>query len=114
MPDQVSTKLSRRETQEIVKLVKSGLYINTSDFVRDSIRRRLQELRSTSLDPPEVVQRRVYEYFVNKGGSAWPDDAAVDLGYSVLEVLGALEQLQRKGKAREATGEISIMKGGKH
>lgn len=113
MPNQVSTKLSRKETQEITKLVKSGLFINTSDFVRDAIRRRLQELGNVSMDTPEVIQQRVYEYFKHKGGSAWPDEAAIDLGYSVLEVLEALERLERKGKAREAAYEVSIMKGGR-
>jgi Arc/MetJ-type ribon-helix-helix transcriptional regulator len=99
--------------EEIAKLVKSGLYINTSDFVRDAIRRRLQELRSISLDPPQVVQQRVYEFFKSKGGSAWPDEAAIELGYSVLEVLGALEQLRKRGKAMEAIQEISARRGGK-
>ena len=114
MANQVSTKLSRRETEEIQKIVRAGLYINVSDFVRDTVRRRLQELKATSLDPPDVVQERVYEYFKNKGGSAWPDEAAIDLGYSVLEVLEALEKLRKKGKAREATHEVSIMEGRKH
>ncbi len=112
MSNQVSSKLSKREVAEIQKLVRAGLYINVSDFVRDTIRRRLQELKMVSLDPPDVVQQRVYEYFKSKGGSSWPDEAAIDLGYSVLEVLEALERLRKRGKASELT-QVSIMEGAK-
>ena len=93
--------------QEISKIVKAGIYINLSDFVRDAVRAKLRELRSTKLDPPEVIKQRVYEYFKAKGGSGWPDEAAVELGYSVLEVLEALERLKEEGKAQEAALEVS-------
>jgi hypothetical protein len=39
-----------------------------------------------------------------RGGLVWPDDAARDLGYSVLEILEALRKLEREGKAQEAEG----------
>lgn len=93
--------------QEINKIVKAGLYINVSDFVRDAVRVKLRELKSTKLDPPEVIKQRVYEYFKARGGSGWPDEAAIELGYSVLEVLDALERLRKEGRAREATVEVS-------
>lgn len=112
MPNQVSTKLSKREIAEIQELVRAGLYINVSDFTRDAVRRRLKELKAVSLDPPDVVQQRVHEYFKSKGGSSWPDEAAIELGYSVLEVLEALEQLRKRGKAWEAT-QVSITEGAK-
>lgn len=81
--------------------MKAGLYINTSDFVRDAIRKNLSSLRETTLDAPEDVEKRVYHHFRSKGGAVWPDDAARDLGYSVLTVLGVLEKLKKKGKAKE-------------
>jgi Arc/MetJ-type ribon-helix-helix transcriptional regulator len=108
MKDQVSTKLSRREYDEVARLVKSGLYINTSDFVREAIRHRLEQFGGASLDPPDVIQERVYEYFKRRGGSAWPDEAALELGYSVVEVLDALGRLAKKGKAREVSEEVSF------
>ncbi|MDG7015858.1 MAG: hypothetical protein JRM82_00610 [Nitrososphaerota archaeon] len=111
MNEQVSAKLTRREAEEVARLVEAGLFLNTSDFVRDAVRSRLQELRSASLDIPAVVERRVYEYFRGRGGSAWPDEAAVALGYSILEVLDALERLRKKGRAREETTEAPTIKG---
>lgn len=103
MTTQVSTKLSKKEFQEIHKLVKAGLYINTSDFVRDAIRKSLAGFKETTLDTPQIIEKRVYEYFRSKGGSVWPDDAARDLGYSVLAVLDVLERLKKKGKAEETS-----------
>jgi Arc/MetJ-type ribon-helix-helix transcriptional regulator len=111
MTSQVSTKLSKKEIQEIRRLVKTGLYINTSDFVRDAIRKNLSSLKEVSLDDPEAIEKRVYHYFRSKGGAVWPDDAARDLGYSVLTVLDVLEKLRKKGKAKESKllveGELS-------
>lgn len=105
MVTQISTKVSKKEFEEIRRLVKSGLYINISDFVRESVRKRLSELKEISSDAPSVIEKKVYEYFKSKGGSGWPDDAARELGYSVIEVLDALERLRKKGKAEEATTE---------
>jgi hypothetical protein len=113
MNDQVSAKLTRREAEEVAKLVDAGLFLNTSDFVRDAVRSRLRQLGSVSLDGPAVVERRVYEYFKGRGGSAWPDEAALELGYSVLEVLDALERLRKKGRAREETREAPTIRGGR-
>ena len=102
MPTQVSAKLSKKEFEEIHKLVGSGLYINTSDFVREAVRKRLSELKEVSMDAPAVVEKRVYDYFRSKAVAVWPDEAARELGYSVFEVLNALERLRKKGRAWEA------------
>ncbi len=106
MPTQVSAKLTKKEFEEIRKLVRSGLYLNTSDFVRDAVRRSLSELKEVSMEAPEVVEKKVYDYFRSKGTAVWPDEAALELGYSVLEVLNALERLKKKGKAREVVMEV--------
>jgi len=98
MPTQVSAKLSKKEFEEIRKLVRSGLYINISDFVREAVRKSMAELKEVSMDAPEIVEKRVYDYLKSKGVSVWPDEAARELGYSVLEVLNALERLKKKGK----------------
>jgi uncharacterized membrane protein len=66
------------------------------------VRRRLAELESSGkADPPEVVKQNVYQYFSDRGGVAWPDEVARDLGYSVLDVLRALRELEEEGKAGE-------------
>jgi Arc/MetJ-type ribon-helix-helix transcriptional regulator len=107
LSNQISTKVSKQEMRDINKIIKSGLYINVSDFVRDAVREKLRELKSTKLDSPEIIKERVYEYFKTRGSSGWPDEAAIELGYSVLEVLDALEKLKKEGKAQEAALEVS-------
>jgi len=46
------------------------------------------------------VREELYHYMKERGGVVWPDDAARELGYSVLDILNALKK--REGKAREA------------
>jgi biotin operon repressor len=43
----------------------------------------------------------------DRGGLIWPDDAARELGYSVLDILEALRKLEKEGRAIESEG-ISI------
>lgn len=103
MPRQAAAKVSDVEYAKIERLVQAGMYINVSDFVRDAIRSRLAEL---TMGPAEVdsgrLEEEVLEYLRSRGGEAWPDDIASELGVSVLDVLEALESLRRKGKAVEA------------
>jgi len=102
MSSQVAAKVSKVEYARIKQLVRLGMYINSSDFVRDAVRRRLAELESSGkADPPKVVKQEVCQYFLDRGGVAWPDEAARDLGYSVLDVLKALMELKEEGKAAE-------------
>jgi len=48
MAKQVAAKLSDVEYNQIRRIVRSGLYINSSDFVRDAVRRRLSEIESAA------------------------------------------------------------------
>jgi len=102
MAQQVTTKIPKVDYEKIRQLVNVGFYINISDFVREAIRAKLAELElSSKLDPPETMKARVYEYFKERGGVAWPDEAAKELGYSVIDVLNALQMLKDEGKTEE-------------
>ena len=104
MPKQVAAKLSDVEYNQIRRIVRSGLFINSSDFVRDAVRRRLSEIESAAKPASGKLKDELYRYMKERDGLVWPDDAARDLGYSVLEILEALRKLEREGKAREAEG----------
>jgi Arc/MetJ-type ribon-helix-helix transcriptional regulator len=104
MPKQVAAKLSDVEYNQIRRIVRSGLFINSSDFVRDAIRRRLSEIESAAKPGSGKLKDELYRYMKEREGLVWPDDAARDLGYSVLEILEALRKLEREGKAQEAEG----------
>ncbi len=102
MPRQVATRISDREYEKIEQLVRAGLYINISDFVRDGVRSRLAGLTmGTRQVDPEELEEEIESYLRSRGGDVWPDEMAEDIGVSVLEVIEALESLQRRGKAEE-------------
>ena len=101
MSKQVATKLSKTEYEQIRGLVRTGLYINSSDFVRDAVRRRLQEIKPAKIKITNLKEE-VYRYMKKRGGLVWPDAAARDLGFSVLDVLEALRRLEKEGRAVEA------------
>lgn len=101
MPKQVAAKISDVEYKQVKRLVGAGLFINSSDFVRDAVRRRLNELGSTAKSGSAKLSDEVYRYMKERGGLIWPDEAARELGVSVIEILEVLRKLEREGKARE-------------
>ena len=107
MSKQVAAKLSKVEYDQIKRLVKNGLYINSSDFVRDSVRRRLAEINAVAKTRSESMKVELYRYMKERGGLIWPDEAARELGYSVLDILEALRKLEKEGRAIESP-DISI------
>lgn len=107
MSKQVAAKLSKVEYDQIKGLVRTGLYINSSDFVRDAVRRRLAEINAIAKAKPGNVKEELYNYMKERGGLIWPDEAARELGYSVLDILEALRKLEKEGRAMESR-DISI------
>jgi len=104
---QVAAKLSKVECDQIKRLVRTGLYINSSDFVRDAVRRRLAEINAVAKTGSGNIKDELYRYMKERGGLIWPDEAARELGYSVLDILEALHKLEKEGRAVESRG-ISV------
>ena len=102
MSKQVAAKLSKVEHDQIRRLVTTGLYINSSDFVRDAVRRRLAEINAVAKTKSGNVKGELYSYMKERGGLIWPDEAARELGYSVLDILEALRKLGKEGRAIES------------
>ena len=50
------------------------------------------------------TKQELYDYMKEHDGLIWPDEAARNLGYSVLDILEALRKLEREGRAIEAEG----------
>ncbi len=107
MSKQVAAKLSKVECDQIRRLVTTGLYINSSDFVRDAVRRRLAEINAVAKTKSGNLKDELYRHMKERGGLIWPDEAARELGYSVLDILEALRKLEKEGRAIESQ-DISI------
>ena len=70
------------------------------------MRRRLAEMNSSAKTPAGQLKQELYEYMRQRGGLVWPDQAARDLGYSVLDILEALRKLEKEGRAVETEGSL--------
>jgi Arc/MetJ-type ribon-helix-helix transcriptional regulator len=99
---QVAAKLSKAEYDQIRRLVATERYLNSSDFVRDAVRRRLGEISAVAKTKPGNLKAELYGYMKERGGLIWPDEAARELGYSVLDILEALRKLEKEGRAIES------------
>jgi len=67
------------EYDQIRRIVRSGVYINSSDFVRDTVRRGSAEIESAAKPGSGKLKEELYRYMKERGGLVWPDDVARDL-----------------------------------
>ena len=74
---------------------------------RPVVRRRLAEINSSAITPAIQLKQELYDYMKPRGSLVRPDQAARDLGYSVLDILEALKKLEKEGRAIE-TEDIHI------
>jgi Arc/MetJ-type ribon-helix-helix transcriptional regulator len=74
----VGAKLPRNEIDQINKLVESGFYLNSSDFIREAV-------------------REVAGYFQMKG-EAYASDASTDLQLDYELVCKIMDDLEKEGK----------------
>jgi len=76
----IGSKVSAVELEQIRKLVDTGVYLNTSDFVRDAIRDKLAAIKIIkyrNIDY-ETAKKEVIGYFQRRG-EAYPSEIEEDL-----------------------------------
>jgi Arc/MetJ-type ribon-helix-helix transcriptional regulator len=71
----IGSKVSAVELEEIKKLVAAGVYLNTSDFVRDAIRDKLATIKTIKYCDVdyETAKKEVMGYFQDRG-EAYPSE----------------------------------------
>jgi Arc/MetJ-type ribon-helix-helix transcriptional regulator len=76
----VGSKVSAVELEEIKKLVAAGVYLNTSDFVRDAIRDKLAAIKTIKYRDVdyETAKKEIRGYFRDRG-EAYPSEIEEDL-----------------------------------
>lgn len=97
----VSARLSPKELEQIEKLVEEGFYMNTADFVRMSVREKLEsisiiDMRNVS---EEKAKKEVIEYLKNNK-KAYPSDIADALQLDFDIVLGVVKELIKEGRIK--------------
>lgn len=92
-------KISAVELEQIKKLVSSGVYLNTSDFVRDAIRDKLAAIKTIKYRDIDydTAKKEVMGYFQERG-EAYPSDIEEDLELDYKLVCQIVEELKREGR----------------
>ena len=100
---QAATKLTLREYEGAQRLVKSGYFLNISDFVRSAVRDKLEAMRPTLVRKvsPKTAQNEVYRY-IKSHPDVYPDEIADVLNLDIETVMGAVTALTLKKKIGES------------
>jgi len=95
----VGSKVSAVELEQIKQLVVSGVYLNTSDFVRDAIRDKLAAIKTIKYRDIDydTAKKDVMGYFQERG-EAYPSDIEEDLELDYKLVCQIVEELKREGR----------------
>lgn len=95
----VGSKVSAIELEEIKKLVASGVYLNTSDFVRDAVRDKLAAIKTIKYRDVDYVtaKKEVMGYFQERG-EAYPSEIEEDLELDYKLICQIVDELKREGR----------------
>jgi Arc/MetJ-type ribon-helix-helix transcriptional regulator len=95
----VGAKLTRNEIRQINKLVEAGLYLNSSDFIREAVREKLSAIKVIEYRDVdyETAKKEVAGYFKMKG-EAYASEASTDLGLDYGLVCKIMDDLENAGQ----------------
>jgi len=94
----LGTKVSAKEYEKIVKLVESGEYLSVSDFVRESIREKLEGLEVIEVRDVdrETAKKEILDYYkIHK--EAYPTEVANALCLDLELTWNITDELMRNG-----------------
>src|SRR3989344_7803562 len=97
----VSARLSPKDLEEIEKIVEEGFYMNTADFVRTSVREKLESIKVINVRDVsmEKAKKEVIEYLRNNKKS-YPSDIADALQLDFDIVLDIVKELIKEGRIK--------------
>ena len=100
MSDQISSRLPLKFISEIESLVNEGYYISASDFVREAVRDKLDEIKEIRLREVSLndAKEEIYRYLLQNPDS-YPYEIANELWLELSLVHEALIELRKAGKA---------------
>ena len=95
----IGSKVSAIELEQIKNLVASGVYLNTSDFVRDAVRDKLAAIKTIKYSDVDYVtaKKEVMGYFQDRG-EAYPSEIEEDLELDYKLVCQIVDELKREGR----------------
>ncbi|MBZ9570608.1 ribbon-helix-helix domain-containing protein [Methanobrevibacter sp. TMH8] len=98
----VATKLTPIEYKEITKLVEAGIYLNSSDFVREAIRDKLKAIKVVKIRDVdyEIAKKEVLGYY-RSHLEAYISEVAEDLELDLELVIKITNELKKERRLDE-------------
>lgn len=97
----VGTKLTQNEHEEISSLIDAGIFLSTSDFVREAIKDKLKAIKVIKLRniDHETAKKEVLGYYRNYG-EAYISEVSRDLELDLELVNQITEELEKKDRLK--------------
>lgn len=95
----VASKVSGIELEQIQNLVNAGVYLNTSDFVRQAVRDKLSAIKVIKYRDVdyETAKKEIMGYFQDRR-EAYPSEIEEDLQLDYSMVCQIIKELRREGR----------------
>jgi len=100
--EQVSVRLAPHEIQSIDGLVSAGFFLNRSDFVRTTIREKLEGMRIETVRDVsrDRAEKEILE-FLDEHPVTYPSDISTALGLDLGLVMEIVQDLLKARKVEE-------------
>ncbi|MDR2829824.1 MAG: ribbon-helix-helix domain-containing protein [Methanobrevibacter sp.] len=97
----VGTKLTPLEHQEINELVNAGMFLSSSDFIREAIRDKLKSIKVIKVRDMdyETVKKEVLGYYQNYK-EAYVSEVVENLELDLEVVVRVVNELEREGRLK--------------
>ena len=94
-------RLSPKELEEIEMLIEEGFYMNVADFVRMSVREKLESIRVLNVRgvDEKKAKKEILEYLKNNKKS-YPSEIADALQLDFDTVLSITKELVKEGRLK--------------
>ena len=101
MAQMAGTRLAEMQEKKIQELVEMGMYISTSEFIREAVREKLEtieirELRSIS---NTAAKKEIIEY-LKENRKTYPSDIADALRLDIDLVFAVIKELTNEGRVK--------------
>ena len=94
----IGSKVSAVELEQIKKLVASGVYSNTSDFVTDAVRDKLAAIKTinTAILTTRPPKKKLWD--TSRRGEAYASEIGEDLELDYKLICQIMDDLNREGR----------------
>ena len=101
MAQMAGTRLAEMQEKKIHELVGMGMYISTSEFIREAVREKLEsiEIRDLRKVSNAAAKKEVIEY-LKENKKAYPSDIADALNIDIDLVFATIKELINEGRVK--------------